>query len=310
MCGATLTPVSRWCFSHERRLSTCGNAGSTRSQLGSLRAVRYRQEKRENRQARCVYPLLRLLPFDLSTSRVPPRLCPARPALRSRAHRRGDEKIATVGLYGAKKVIAFTKAVLKGRKEAPKDAADESSAVAATTDDDEDQGGDEKAAQLQVRPTDGMGWGRGVAWRFCPALHETGGVDTLHARIPSGHDGNDEVLHLRGCCFHCCEDRGRVKLVLFCTARIRSWTYFWVLGVLTREVAFRRRIRIARYPNWSACFHPHTRGRPLASFGVVGAGWVQSTWLRLRWVRGCGVRVDCSWKRVGLLTWRSVFCLP
>lgn len=162
MCGATLTPVSRWCFSHERRLSTCGNAGSTRSQLGSLRAVRCRQEKRENRQARCVYPLPRLLPFDLSTSPVPPRLCPARPALRSRAHRRGDEKIATVGLYGAKKVIAFTKAVLKGRKEAPKDAADESSAVAATTDDDEDQGGDEKAAQLQVRPTgwDGMG-----AWR-------------------------------------------------------------------------------------------------------------------------------------------------
>ena len=71
--------------------------------------------------------------------------------------------------------------------------------------------------------------------------------------------------------------------------------YFWVLGVLTREVAFRRRIRIARYPNWSACFHPHARGRPLASFGVVGAGWVQSTWLRLRWVRECGVRVDCSW---------------
>lgn len=144
-------------------------------------------------------------------------------------------------------------------------------------------------------PRDGMGWGRGVAWRFCPALHETGGLDTLHARIPSGHDGNDGVLHLRGCCFHCCEDRGRVKLVLFCTARTRSWMYFWVLGVLTREVAFRRRIRIARYPNWSACFHPHTRGRPLASFGVVGAGWVQSTWLRLRWVRGCGVRVDCLW---------------
>eukprot|EP00752_Nemacystus_decipiens_P001789 g1728.t2 len=47
--------------------------------------------------------------------------------------------IATVGLYGAKKVIAFTKAVLKGRKEAPTDVDDESPAVEAINDDDEDE---------------------------------------------------------------------------------------------------------------------------------------------------------------------------
>lgn len=62
----------------------------------------------------------------------------------------GDGKIATVGLYGARKVVAFTKAVLKGRKEAPKDEAAESSAAmnVATkdndNDDDQDQGDDEK----------------------------------------------------------------------------------------------------------------------------------------------------------------------
>lgn len=62
----------------------------------------------------------------------------------------GDEKIATVGLYGAKKVVAFAKAVLKGRKEARKDVAvtGESAAVEATNEDDEDQGGDEDAAKV------------------------------------------------------------------------------------------------------------------------------------------------------------------
>lgn len=60
-----------------------------------------------------------------------------------------------MGVYGAKKVIAFTKAVLKNRKGASGDVAAESSAVEATKDDDadgddEDQGGNEKAAQAQV----------------------------------------------------------------------------------------------------------------------------------------------------------------
>lgn len=85
-----------------------------------------------------------------------------RPVLLSCLHPLGDEKIATVGLYGAKKVIAFTKTVLKSRKGATEDASEdvagESSAVEATKDDDadadaddEDQGGDEQAAQVQVQ---------------------------------------------------------------------------------------------------------------------------------------------------------------
>lgn len=63
----------------------------------------------------------------------------------------GDNKIATVGLYGAKKVVAFAKAVLKGRKEASKDEAAVSSAVAATNDDDEDEAGDEAVAKVRTR---------------------------------------------------------------------------------------------------------------------------------------------------------------
>lgn len=85
--------------------------------------------------------------------------CVRPPVLGFQPH--GDEKIATVGLYGAKKVIAFTKAFLKSRKEASKDEAAESSAVVeevdeeeeATNDDDqhEDQEGDETAATAVCR---------------------------------------------------------------------------------------------------------------------------------------------------------------
>ncbi len=57
-------------------------------------------------------------------------------------------KIATVGIYGAKKLVAFANAFVKARKEATGDAAGEVSTATKDDEDDQDEGGDEKAVEV------------------------------------------------------------------------------------------------------------------------------------------------------------------
>lgn len=78
-------------------------------------------------------------------------------------------KIATVGIYGAKKVVAFAKAFIKARKEAPEDAAGEVTSATKDDDGDEDdqeEGGDEKAVEVSEPRTTNH-----VAFRFRFLLH-------------------------------------------------------------------------------------------------------------------------------------------
>lgn len=49
------------------------------------------------------------------------------------------EQIAAVGVYGARKVLAFAKAMLKARKEAAEEGGEGGSAVATTNDDEKEE---------------------------------------------------------------------------------------------------------------------------------------------------------------------------
>lgn len=54
------------------------------------------------------------------------------------------DQIAAVGIYGARKVVAFAKAMLKARKENAEGGGEGDSAVATTSDDDKEEGEEEK----------------------------------------------------------------------------------------------------------------------------------------------------------------------
>lgn len=65
-----------------------------------------------------------------------------------------EKQVATVGVYGAKKVVAFAKAFVKARKEASEDSAGEGEASAVATNDgsgDKDEEGDEGEEAAEVR---------------------------------------------------------------------------------------------------------------------------------------------------------------
>jgi len=96
-----------------------------------------------------------------------------------------DEKIATVGIYGAKKVVAFAKAFIKARKEAPEDAAGEVSTATKGDDDDQDEGGDEKAAEVgEPRALNHIPYHTCLGLRFSPLafVYSVGTLETRERR--------------------------------------------------------------------------------------------------------------------------------
>lgn len=70
-----------------------------------------------------------------------------------------------MGIYGAKKAIAFVKAFMKARKEAPDDASGEVVSTAAKDDDEQDEAGSGEKEEATKVSRDG------VALAFCSSRH-------------------------------------------------------------------------------------------------------------------------------------------